>query len=117
MSENHGQGTCSVIQAMASMTRATISERRMARNALFTDKASVALPDDAMDALLLIPAVSISRNFCKMSDLCIKLLKAVGIQKQTELRVIICSLYYSFFIIDPLMHKKSNLLLKQNLDE
>lgn len=48
---------------MASMTRATTSERRMARNARFTDKASVVLPDEAMAALLLIPAVSISRNF------------------------------------------------------
>lgn len=54
------------MQAMASMTRATTSDRRMARNALFTDKASVVLPDEATDALLLIPAVSISRNFCKM---------------------------------------------------
>lgn len=70
------------MQAMASMTRATTSERRMARNALFTDKASVVLPEEAMDALLLIPAVSISRNFCKMSDAGIKLLKATGIQSK-----------------------------------
>lgn len=61
----HGCTTCSVIQAKASMTRATTSERRMARNARFTDKASVKLPDEATTALLLIPAVSISRNFCK----------------------------------------------------
>jgi len=52
-----------VIQAMASMTRATTSERRIARNARFTDKASVVLPAEAMAALFLIPAVSISWNF------------------------------------------------------
>lgn len=55
--------TCSVMQAIASMTRATTSERRMARNARLTDNASVVLPDEATAALLLIPAVSISRNF------------------------------------------------------
>lgn len=48
---------------MASMTRATTSERRTARNARFTDKASVILPAEAMAALFLIPAVSIRRNF------------------------------------------------------
>jgi len=48
---------------MASMTRATTSERRIARNARFTDKASVVLPAEAMAALFLIPAVSISWNF------------------------------------------------------
>lgn len=63
--KRHGQITCSVIQAMASMTRATTSERRMARKARLTDKASVALPDEATEALLLIPAVSISRYFCQ----------------------------------------------------
>ncbi|KAL3820775.1 hypothetical protein ACJIZ3_006680 [Penstemon smallii] len=46
--------------AIASMTSATTSERRTARNARFTDKASVVLPDEATAALLLIPAVSIS---------------------------------------------------------
>lgn len=45
------------------MTRATISERRIARNARFTDKASVVLPAETTAALLLIPAVSIRRNF------------------------------------------------------
>ena len=48
---------------MASITRATTSERRIARNARLTDKASVVLPDEATAALLLIPAVSISRYF------------------------------------------------------
>ncbi|KAL3828185.1 hypothetical protein ACJIZ3_016987 [Penstemon smallii] len=43
--------------AIASMTSATTSERRTARNARFTDKASVVLPDEATAALLLIPAV------------------------------------------------------------
>lgn len=57
--------TCSVIQAKASITRATTSERRTARNARLTDKASVVLPDEATAALLLIPAVSMRRNFCK----------------------------------------------------
>uniref|UniRef100_A0A2P2LKN1 Uncharacterized protein MANES_06G165100 n=1 Tax=Rhizophora mucronata TaxID=61149 RepID=A0A2P2LKN1_RHIMU len=45
---------------MASMTRATTSDRQMARNARFTEKASVALPEEATAAFLLIPAVSIS---------------------------------------------------------
>lgn len=63
-SKSYQYCTCSVIQAMASMTRATTSERRTARNARFTDKASVVLPDEATAALFLIPAVSISRNFC-----------------------------------------------------
>lgn len=57
--------TCSVMQSMASITRATTSERRIAPNARFTDKASVALPADATAALRLIPAVSISLYFCK----------------------------------------------------
>jgi len=57
-----------VIQAMASMTRATTSERRIARNARFTDKASVVLPADAMAALFLIPAVSISWNFYRKEN-------------------------------------------------
>ena len=60
--------TCSVIQAMASMTRATTSERRIARNARLTDRDSVKLPDDATVALFLIPAVSIKRNFCKIDN-------------------------------------------------
>lgn len=47
------------------MTRATTSERRIARNARLTERDSVMLPDDATAALLLIPAVSINRNFCK----------------------------------------------------
>lgn len=47
------------------MTSATTSERRIARNARLTDRDSVMLPDDATAALLLIPAVSINRNFCK----------------------------------------------------
>lgn len=54
------------MQAIASMMRATTSERRMARNARFTDKASVVLPDDATAAFLLIPAVSINRNFYRI---------------------------------------------------
>jgi hypothetical protein len=48
---------------MASMTRATTSERRIARNARFTDKASVVLPAEATVVLFLIPAVSIRWNF------------------------------------------------------
>lgn len=48
------------MHASASITRATTSERRMARNALFTDNVSVMLPDEATEALFLIPAVSIS---------------------------------------------------------
>lgn len=57
--------TCSVMQVIASITIATTSDRRMARNARFTDKASVVLPADATAALLLIPAVSISLYFCR----------------------------------------------------
>jgi hypothetical protein len=45
------------------MTRATTSERRIARNARFTDKASVVLPAEATVVLFLIPAVSIRWNF------------------------------------------------------
>jgi len=48
---------------MASMTRATTSERRIAQNAQFTDKALVVLPAEAIADLFLIPAVSISWNF------------------------------------------------------
>lgn len=48
------------MHAIASITRATTSERRMARNALFTDSDSVVLPDEATEALFLMPAVSIS---------------------------------------------------------
>ena len=54
-----------MIQAKASTTSATTSERRIARNARLTDKASVVLPEEATAALFLIPAVSIRRNFCK----------------------------------------------------
>lgn len=57
------------MQAMASITRATTSERRMARNARFTDKASVELPAEATAALRRIPAVSISLNFCDMEQM------------------------------------------------
>lgn len=53
---------------MASMTRATTSERRIARNARFTDKASVVLPAEATAALFLIPAVSISLNFWRKKE-------------------------------------------------
>lgn len=68
MSLQHIWSTCSVIQAIASTTRATTSERRTALNARFTDKASVVLPDDATAAFFLIPAVSVSRNFCQWID-------------------------------------------------
>ena len=62
---------------MASMTRATTSERRMPRNARFTDKASVTLPDEATAALLLMPAVSISRNFCKQAPMSLHIISDV----------------------------------------
>lgn len=81
LSKPYGQSTCSVIQAMASITRATTSERRIARNARLTDKASVVLPDEATAALLLIPAVSISRYFWTRSYHCIKFLREFGIKK------------------------------------
>lgn len=45
------------------MTRATTSERLIARNARFTDSASVVLPAEATVVLFLIPAVSIRWNF------------------------------------------------------
>ena len=51
------------MQARASTTSATTSERRMARNALLTDKASVVLRAEATTAFLRIPAVSMSLNF------------------------------------------------------
>jgi len=54
------------MQAIASITRATTSERRMARNARFTDKASVVLPAEATAALRRMPAVSISLYFCNI---------------------------------------------------
>lgn len=57
--------TCSVMQAIASITKATTSERRMARNARFTDRASVVLPDEATAAFFLIPAVSVRCHFCR----------------------------------------------------
>lgn len=83
--------TCSVIQAMASMTRATTSERRIARNALLTDRDSVMLPDDATAALLLIPAVSINRNFCKKDDdLVLEGIK-IGFVKERQALKLICT--------------------------
>lgn len=66
--KQHRWSTCSVIHAIASITRATTSERRTALNARFTDKASVVLPDDATAAFFLIPAVSVRRNFWKWID-------------------------------------------------
>lgn len=60
--------TCSVIHAMASITRATISERRMARNAQFTDNASVVLPAEYTAVLFRIPAVSINRYLYQIND-------------------------------------------------
>lgn len=78
--------TCSVIHAMASITRATISERRMARNARFTDNASVVLPAAYTAVLFLIPAVSISRYFYRINDLSVFFRDIISAQTKSIIR-------------------------------
>mmetsp|Transcript_16392 Transcript_16392/g.49132 ORF Transcript_16392/g.49132 Transcript_16392/m.49132 type:complete len:285 (+) Transcript_16392:1604-2458(+) len=55
--------SCCVMPSTASMTRATTSQRRMARKARSTDRPSAPSGDDLMATRLRMPAVSMSLNF------------------------------------------------------